>query len=66
MDSRHRASQALPAIYQFGTLRRAMLDTGFFKLFQQLTSGEYVLKNIPPNEVDYLAGKKGNTRQVLH
>jgi hypothetical protein len=43
-----------------------MLDTGFFKLFQQLTSGEYVLKNIPPNEVDYLAGKKGNTRQVLH
>jgi len=34
-------------------------------LFQPLISSKQVLKNIPPEEIDYLAGMKGNTRQVL-
>jgi len=56
MDSRPGANEALLSIFQLGTLRRAVLDVKLFKRFQQLISSKQVLKNIPPEEIDYLAG----------
>jgi hypothetical protein len=40
MDSRPGAYEALLSVYQFGALRRARLDVGLLKLFQQLISGK--------------------------
>ena len=59
MGSGPGAKSALHSLYQIGTLRRAMLDKGLRKHFQQLISSKQVLTNIPPEEIDYLAGDEG-------
>ena len=42
-----------------------MLDTRLFKLFQQMISSKQVLENIPPEEIDYLAGDEGEYKAGL-
>lgn len=41
------------------------MEKGFLKPFQQLISSKQVLTNIPPEEIDYLAGDKGEYKASL-